>query len=338
MKAIEAVKPEVVRKTEADKPQLSSPTSVIIQVKASGICGSDIHISHGRNPYVTYPRIMGHEVAGVVEETGSEVRNFQPGDRVVVEPILYCGSCYPCRIGHHNVCENLRVYGVHLDGGFAEYMEVEERALHRLPEEITFLQGALIEPYTIGSQAVSRTQVRPGDICLVHGAGPIGLLTVDLLKARGAFCMVSELSEPRRNLAEKFGADLVIDPGEKNLKEEVMRQTQGYGANVIFDAVGIPTLVEQSIPLLSGAGRFLEFGYGFGTAKIDFDLMNKRELTVMGVRHQKDQFQPVIEEFHTRLDKVDLLRTHVFSLDDYEEAFRMFEDKNSGACKVVFEL
>ena len=338
MKAIQAVKPGFMCEIEVEKPKLRSATSVIVKVKAAGICGSDVHIFHGRNPYVTYPRIMGHEVTGIVEEIGTEVRNFCVGDRVVVEPILYCGTCYPCRIGRHNVCENLRVYGVHMDGGFAEYMEVEERALHILPENITFLQGALIEPYTIGSQAISRTQVQEGDICLVHGAGPIGLLTIDLLKSKGAFCIASELSEPRRKLAEKFGADIVIDPSEQDLAAEVMQQTQGYGANVIFDAVGISTLVEQSIPLLSGAGRFLEFGYGFGTAKIDFDLVNRRELTVMGVRHQKKQFPPVIENYHTRLDKVNLLKTHVYSLDNYKEAFRIFEDKASGACKVVFGL
>ena len=107
---------------------------------------------------------------------------------------------------------------------------------------------------------------------------------------------------------------------------------------MIFDAVGIPGLVEQSIPLLSAAGRFLEFGYGFGKASIDFDLMNKGELTVLGVRHQKDRFEPVLKDFHTRLDKVDMLRTDVFSLNEYREAFNKFEDKNSGACKVVFSF
>lgn len=336
MKAVQALRPEEIQLVEVPKPELSSPTSVIIKVKAAGICGSDVHISHGRNPYATYPRIMGHEVAGVIEEIGSQVTDYQVGDRVVVEPILCCGHCYPCRIGRRNVCENLVVYGVHVDGGFAEYMNVEEQALHKLPEDVSFLQGALVEPYTIGAQAVLRTDVQEGDICLVHGAGPIGLLTVDLLKEKKAVCLVSELSGPRRELALQFGADQVIDPSSQDLEEMVKSWTDGKGANVIFDAVGIPALVEQSIPLLSGAGRFLEFGYGFGKAKVDFDLMNRRELTVMGVRHQRNRFEPVLRDFHNRLDKVDLLRTHVFSLDEYQEAFRIFEDKNSGACKVVF--
>ena len=338
MKAVQAVRPEEICLVEVEKPKLGSATSVIIKVKAAGICGSDIHISHGRNPYATYPRIMGHEVAGVIEEVGEQVTKYKVGDRVVVEPILYCGSCYPCRIGRQNVCENLIVYGVHVDGGFAEYMNVEERALHRLPDEISFLQGALVEPYTIGAQAVLRTDIHEGDICLVHGAGPIGLLTVDLLKEKGAFCLVSELSAPRKALAEKFGADVVIDPKKQDLQAEVKNRTKGKGVNVIFDAVGIPGLVEQSIPLLSAAGRFLEFGYGFGKASIDFDLMNKGELTVLGVRHQKDRFEPVLKDFHTRLDKVDMLRTDVFSLNEYREAFNKFEDKNSGACKVVFSF
>lgn len=338
MRALQTVKPGEMRLIEVPKPRVLSSDDVLIKVKAAGICGSDVHILHGRNPYATYPRIMGHEVTGVVEETGRNVTNFRAGDRVVAEPILSCGSCYPCRIGRQNVCENLVVYGVHEDGGFADYMIVKERALHKLPDSVSFLQGALVEPYTIGAQAVLRTEVRRKDLCLVHGAGPIGLLTVDLLKSQGACCIVSEPSGPRRELAKKFGADLVWNPAEQNLQDEVNKLTDGQGVNVIFDAVGMPKLVEDSIPLLSGAGRFLEFGYGFGKAKIDFDLMNKKELTVMGVRHQRNRFEPVLKEFPSRLDKADMLRTHVFALEDYVEAFGIFEDKSSGACKVVFSF
>lgn len=334
MKAICAIEPGKVSMIEVPRPEVTA-TSAIIRVQACGICGSDVHIKHGKNPYAVYPRILGHEVTGVVVEAGEKVQNFKVGDRVVVEPITSCGECYPCRVGRRNVCEHLQVYGCHVDGGFAEYMRVEEAALHHLPDNISFLQGALIEPYTIGENAVRRVEVLAGDICLVHGAGPIGLIAADLCKSRGAFVLVSEPSSGRREMAQKFGADIVIDPIHEDLDEVVRSCSGGFGANVIFDAVGIPALVERSIPLLSAAGRFLEFGYGFGKAAINFDLVNKRELYITGTRHQRFCFDPVIADFAARLDKADMLRTHTFAADDFEQAFAMFEDKNSGACKVV---
>lgn len=337
MKAIRVMQPGDVRLVEMERPQVT-PTSAVIRVKACGICGSDIHIKHGRNPYATYPRVLGHEVAGVVEEVGASVTRFKRGDRVVVEPICSCGECYPCRIGRRNVCEHLMVYGCHADGGFAEYMNVEERALHRLPDDISFEQGALVEPYTICENAVRRAEVMAGDICLVQGGGPMGLITADLCKSRGAVVLVSEPSAPRRELARAFGADVVIDPGTEDLKERVLSLTDGFGANVVFDAVSTVPIVESSIALLSAAGRFLEYGYGFGSAAIDFNLMNKKELTVLGTRHQRECFEPVLADFKNHLRQVDLLRTHVMRLDDFEKAFALFEDKASGACKVVLTI
>lgn len=334
MKAICVMEPGTVQMVEIERPLLTD-TGAVIRVEACGICGSDVHIKHGRNPYATYPRIPGHEVAGVVEEVGTAVTRFKKGDRVVVEPIVSCGSCYPCRIGRRNVCEHLQVYGCHVNGGFAEYMHVEEQALHHLPDGVSFVQGALVEPYTIGENAVRRADVMAGDICLIHGAGPIGLIAVDLCKSRGATVIVSEPAAGRREMAKRFGADVLIDPMTENLTQRVGELTDGFGVNVIFDAVGISSIVETSIPLLSAAGRFLEFGYGFGGASIDFNLVNKRELTVTGTRHQKKCFEPVLADFKNRLDKVDLLCTHVLKMDAFEEAFALFEDKKSGACKVV---
>ena len=164
MKAIQVVEPGDMRLVDVEMPALKTPTSVIVKVKAAGICGSDVHILHGKNPYATYPRIVGHEVAGVIAQVGEQVTKYHVGDRVVVEPILFCGKCYPCRTGRQNVCENLQVYGVHMEGAFEEYMCAEESALHILPEGISFEQGALIEPYTIGAQGLWRTDAKAGDI------------------------------------------------------------------------------------------------------------------------------------------------------------------------------
>lgn len=334
MKAILVQEPGKVCLTDLPRPT-ATPTSVVIRVAACGICGSDIHVKNGHNPYATYPRIPGHEVTGVVEEVGESVRKFQKGDRVVVEPIITCGKCYPCRIGRRNVCEHLRVYGCHVNGGFAEYMNVEEQSLHHLPQDIDFTLGTLVEPYTICENALRRADVMRGDICLIQGAGVMGLITADLCKSRGATVLVSELNESRRELARRFGADVVINPTEENLKERVLELTEGFGANVVFDAVSTVPVVESSLELLSAAGRFLEYGYGFGSASIDFTPVNKKELTILGTRHQRECFEPVLGYFREHLKQASVLCTHVLPAERYEEAFALFENKQSGACKVV---
>lgn len=338
MKAIQIIKPGQMEVVDIPVPSIQEPHQVLIKVHAAGICGSDIHIFHGRNPYARYPVIPGHEVSGVVTEVGEAVTKLKPGDRVVVEPIQTCGNCYPCRIGRPNVCESLRVYGCHVNGGFAEYMLATEASLHRIPDSVSFKQAAMIEPMTISAQALYRTNAQAGDICLIHGAGPIGLTTLVMAKKHGLTCAVSELSEARTELARSFGADLLINPAKDNLEAAIMDLTDGKGANIIFDAVGIPALIESSMPLLSGAGRLLEFGYGFGTAKVDFNLMNKRELTVLGLRHQTHRFEPVIKLFPSLLREVDVMQTHTYTLERCYEAFAKFENKSSGACKVTFLL
>ena len=336
MKALKVFGIDQIEMIETTVPKIETSKQVLIHVKAAGICGSDIHLLHGHNPYATYPRIPGHETAGIIEILGEEVQGFKEGDHVVVEPIHTCGKCYPCRIGRPNVCEHLRVYGVHVDGGFGEYMVADAADLHRIPDGISFAQAAMIEPFTIGAQALFRTDARKGDTCLIHGAGPIGAITLTLAKHGGLRCLVSEPSAARRRMAKELGAEVYVDPMAEDLTKAVQDFTDGRGMNIIFDAVGLPSLIAQSIPMLSAAGRFLEFGYGFGKAEIDFNLVNKNELTLLGSRHQTYRFEPVIAHFKEYLPEVNRMQTHLFSLDQFNEAFAAFEDKRSGACKVAF--
>jgi len=335
MKAIQAVKPGDVRLAEVEKPRIACPTDVVVRVKAAGICGSDIHIAHGTNPYATYPRILGHEVAGVVEEIGSGVTTLKPGDRVVLEPIVYCGECYACKKGRQNVCRSLQVRGVHLDGGFADYLISDEKFLHRFPQELTYEQAALIEPYTIGAQSNWRASTQAGDIVLIHGAGPIGLIICDVAKSKGAICIVSELNEHRLDMAKDFGADYIINPSKESLKDTVMEITEGMGPNIIFEATGIPSLLTEAVELVSVAGTVVPLSFGSKPTPINFQQVNKKEVTIVGTRLQCDKFPTVIASLKERVNKIDKLITHTFPAEKYEVAFNTFIDKNSDSCKVV---
>ncbi len=157
-------------------------SDVLVKIAYAGICGSDMHIIHGQNPFATYPRITGHEFVGTVEDVGSKVRKIRAGQKVVINPVINCGECRPCKIGRPNVCTRLKVLGVHRDGGFAEFQSVPEANVHVLPAGLSLRSAALIEPYSIAANVFNRMEYQKGDRVLVYGAGVIGLTIIQVAK------------------------------------------------------------------------------------------------------------------------------------------------------------
>jgi len=335
MKAIKVVGAHDVRYADVETPRVQSPTDVLVKVKAGGICGSDIHVAHGTNIFATYPRIVGHEIAGVVEEVGTQVGKLCVGDRVVLEPFKFCGTCYACTHGRRNVCQSLQVYGAHIDGGFSDYMVVDEQNLHKIPDVLTFEQATLIEPYTIGAQATWHADVQSGDMVLIHGAGPTGLILADTAKSMGAVVIVSEVSENRLRTAKAFGADHLINPAKQDFKQVLNEITGGMGPNVIFEAAGIPALLTESVELASVAGRIVPLAFSNTPIPINFGLVTKKELRIFGTRHQTYKFVPVIEGFESRLDRVNAMITGVYPAEQFGQAFEAFTEKDSDNCKIV---
>lgn len=335
MKAIQVVKANEMRLIEKDMPKIENDNEVLVKVMATGICGSDVHIYHGTSPVATYPRVIGHEVVGQVVEVGSMVSTLRIGDRVIMEPIEYCGECYACKQGRGNVCQDLKVKGVHVDGGFQEYICTSEEKLHVIPDEVSYKQAVMIEPYTIGCQANWRAGVLPGDIVLIYGAGPVGLIVLDTAKELGATCIISDINDQRLAFAKEFGADYTFNPLRDQVEEKVRELTGGMGANVVFDAVGIPAIFVNAIKIASVAGRVVSMAFTDEPTPISMLEITKKELNVVGTRHQTKKFKEVIEGFASRIDKVDKLITHEFHFTEYEKAFKLSEDKNSNAGKIV---
>ena len=202
---------------------------VLVKMKAAGICGSDLHFYDGVHPYCNYPRVHGHELSGIVEKAAAGVSNVNPGDPVVIEPLIHCATCYPCRIGKYNCCANLKVIGAHVDGGFAEYIKVPAHLVHKIPSGMPFDLAATCEPYSIGYHSTRRAQVTAIDKVLVLGAGAIGLTVIDFAKFTGADVYVAEISPFRRNMATRFGADVIIDPSKEDTVEKILELTEGEG-------------------------------------------------------------------------------------------------------------
>ena len=335
MKAVYVSEPGKLEVIEKEIPQLKTSTQVLVKITAAGICGSDIHIFHGTHAYATYPRIIGHEGCGVVERIGNQVTGLKAGDPVIIEPIHGCGTCYACRNGRYNCCPDIVVAGVHADGVMEEYMVVESSQLYKYDPVLTPVQAATAEPYTIGAQANAQARTMPGDLVLIHGAGPIGMIICDMAEALGATVIVSEVNEARLEIAKSFGAKYTINPQKRDLREAVMDITDGKGVNVVFETSGVPALTSLSVELLSPHGRLVPLTFAPEPVPINFRLVNKNELVIAGTRNQNRKFKEVVESLPGRRDRIDRLVTHVFPVEEAKKAFETAMDKNSGACKVI---
>lgn len=338
MKAIQVKRAHDLRVAEIDTPTIQGPKDVLVNVKRAGICGSDMHIYHGTNPLATYPRILGHEIAGEVIEVGNEVTDLAAGDHVVVEPIRYCGECYACRKGRPNVCKELSVFGVHEDGGMREFFILPERQLHKVNADLPWEEVVLAEPYTIGAQAVWRGNVQKGDFVFIHGCGPIGICILKMAKLAGATVMMSDLKQERLDFAKASGADVVVSPIEEDILNKLMDITNGEGANVVIDAVCLPQTVEQSIHLASVAGTIVILGFDERPSQISQLPITKKELTIVGSRLQTNQFAKVVSLLNEGKLREEGLITHRFSIDQAQEAFTFVENNPDTVRKALIEF
>jgi L-gulonate 5-dehydrogenase len=330
--------PGKLKIADRDVPKVTNPDDVLIKVKRVGICGSDIHIYHGKNPFATYPRVWGHEFVGEVVETGSAVNGVQTGAHVVVEPIISCGKCYACRQGRGNICETLKVMGVHIDGGCQEYIVVPAANVHVLPAPLSWDEAVLIEPFTIGAQACYRGNVLPGDFVLVMGAGTIGLTALQMAKLAGATVIVTDLVPEKLAYAKSRGADFTINAKEEDLFARVREITGGMGANVTIDAVCIKTSFEQAVEITSAAGRVVELSFNEIKSEIAPVNIIKKELTICGSRLQTKRFPVVIDYLKQGKIPLEGFITKIYPVADMVEAFDYVDKNNASVRKVVISF
>ena len=250
---------------EVDKPK-PKEDEILIEVKACAICGTDVKVYHHGHRLIKFPRVTGHELSGVIVETGKRVSNFHEGERVMISPVIPCGSCIYCQRGCQAMCDELTAIGYHYDGGFAQFMIVPERGVingcvHKMPEDLPFEDASLTEPLAcvINGQELSRLRI--GDTVLVIGAGPIGCLHTELAKLSGASKVIlADLEEERLKLAQFTGADFFVNSSSENLKEKVEEITNGCMADRVIVAAGSGKAQEESLCLVAKMGSIKFFG------------------------------------------------------------------------------
>ena len=335
MKALCVQSPHNMVIEERPMPTIQLPSDVLIKVKAGGICGSDVHIYHGTSSVATYPRVIGHEIVGEIIETGNEVSGFSIGDRVIMDPVISCGTCYQCRIGRRNVCGKLQVRSVHVDGGYQEYIVVPQQSIYHIPDNLSWEEAVMIEPFTIAEQVCSRAELVKEDIVFIMGAGPVGLSILKRVKLTGAACYISDIVETRLDFARQYGADVVINAKEVDVKEEIMRLTQGNGATAVIDAVCSTKSFEQTLSYVCSAGRVITLGFSKDTSAINQLSITAREIDVRGSRLHNNKFPTVIEYFRSGKLAVKDMITHRYQFTEIHEALKLIEDPAIEKGKVV---
>jgi 2-desacetyl-2-hydroxyethyl bacteriochlorophyllide A dehydrogenase len=287
---------------------------------------------------------MGHEVAGeVIKINGSGKYEgmpdeIKPGHLVTVEPLLSCGVCPPCRSGHGHVCEKLQLLGVETDGGFADYFTAPLYRLYRIPEKLSLQEAALAEPLAVAVHAVNTGNPHPGDYAVIIGAGPIGLLIGQVLRARGITAFwISELDDQRLGLARKLGFE-VIDAKVENPVDKVRELTGGHGADMTFDAAGVPPVGPQLVPITAILGRIVMVALHKKPCEVFFRQLSYGEQSIRGVRiYAKGDFAEGVRLMGSRALDVRPLISHNFEMDDYEKAFAAAAD-SSKSCKVLIRI
>jgi L-iditol 2-dehydrogenase len=316
------------------------PGQVLIAVKACGICGSDVHGMDGSSGRRQPPLIMGHEAAGVIEEVGKDVEGWNPGQRVTFDSTIYCGSCWYCRRGEINLCDNRRVLGVSCDeyrqdGAFAEYVAVPAHILYALPDGVGFPQATMVEALSIAVHGVRRIPVELNNSALVVGAGTIGLLVLQVLKAFGCNpVLVSDVDAGKLERARKLGADVVIDSGKNEVGREV-RKFANRGVDLAVEAVGVAASVKDAVAALRKGGSVTLIGNL--APSVDFPLQSvvTREITVYGSCASSGEYPTCLELIGRGAVNVEAMISATPPLADGAAWFQRLYRGEPGLMKVV---
>ena len=311
----------------------AGPGQVKIEVKAAGICGSDLHIYHDDIAIPLKPPVVtGHEFCGVVSEVGEGVTEWKCGDRVTSETAYsFCGKCHYCMTGYYNLCNNRKTLGYWYNGAFAKYTVVPQERVHALSDHIDFVSGALLEPLACVTHAVLElTEITVGDVVLVVGPGAIGLAALQAAKVQGATVIVSGTSVDGERLkkAKQLGADYIVDVTQEDLETFIEQFTKGRGVDVVLECSGVAKAADNALKVIKKQGQFTQIGLFGKPISIDFEKICFKELKVTGSLGSKwTSWEKAIQLVEQGKVKTKPLVSHQMPITEWEKAFKMFESK-----------
>lgn len=311
----------------------------LVRIERIGVCGSDISLYKGTHPYRLYPRIQGHEAAGIVVALGEGTLrgNVAIGDRVAIEPLLPCGACYPCRIGRANCCTNLNVLGAHVDGAFREFVALPVALLHPA-NDLDPDHAALCEPVSIAVQAAARGEIGPTDRVVVVGAGPIGASICLAAGDRGARVLCVDMLPSRLALARTFGAERTVVAREEDVEAAIREWTDGDGPSVAVDAVGAPAVIRQCCAMVASAGRVVIVGLSDQDVTLPIIDFTRKEMTILGSRNNAGRFGEAVDLVRRNRHRIGAMITHRYPLQATPEALKFAAEHPAETEKVMIEV
>lgn len=308
----------------------------LIRVKAVGICGSDIGAFRGVNKLVSYPRIIGHEIAGeIIEIDENNPKGFKAGDRVVVDPYIYCNHCYPCSIGRTNCCEDLHVLGVHVDGGMIEYYSHPDNMLVAIPDDMDWVEASMAEPLTISLHGIHRGKINPGEYCAIIGAGTIGLAAGLVAQAYRGHAILIDIVQERLDFAKKLGIEHVINSKNEDVLATIKKITGGNFAPLVMECSGANPAIRSTLDYVSFAGRITLTGWPKNETSLPTDIITKKELDILGARTSAGELDEALALMDSK--KVDMMKllTKTVTVDEASGILQDIEKYPDKYMKVV---
>ncbi|MEM2178522.1 MAG: alcohol dehydrogenase catalytic domain-containing protein [Candidatus Methanomethylicaceae archaeon] len=331
MKRAKLIAPKkfIIEEVDIPKPALNE---VLIKVKACGICGTDLHAYHGEHPFISYPIVPGHEFSGIVEKTG---------EHVVVEPLLTCGKCYNCKIGRYNICNDLKVIGCQTDGAFAQYITIPINKVFSIPKDMSFEEATFVEPTAVGIHAIKKAGNMKGERIIIMGAGPIGLIVLQLSKIFGAKeIIITDILNSRLKLAKEFGATYAINIREIDLVKWVYDTFGRDGIDKVFECVGgnQNITINQAINLTRKGTKIILIGVFKRSLPIEINLIQDRELEIVGsLVYTSNDFSEAIDLLYKKKINVNRLISKVLPLEKVEDAMKMLVEEKERNIKIILK-
>jgi alcohol dehydrogenase/L-iditol 2-dehydrogenase len=312
------------------------PDQVLLEVKAAGVCGSDLHMWRENHSWaIKMPLILGHEFCGVVVEVGGQVSGYQAGDRVACETAAeVCGRCTYCLSGNYNLCPNRLGYGALADGAFTRYVAARSQILHKIPDNVPFEHAALTEPICVAYNAlVEKTVMKPGDVVVIQGPGPIGIMALQIVRLRGAGTIVvlgTDVDKHRLEVAEELGAQYTVNIQREDAAALIRSLGDGFGADLVVDCTGVSRALKQSMELVRPNGRITKIGWGPQPLDFSLDPLVGKAVTLQGsFSHTYPTWERVLGLLSTGQVNLKPVIGGVYGLDEWENAFHKMEEGQS---------
>jgi len=333
-------RPGMIEIREVPEPGPLQENEIKLKIKKIGVCGSDIHVYHGEHPYTPYPVIQGHEYSGEVVETGSSVTKVKPGDKATARPQQVCGNCPPCLRGDYNICDNLKVEGFQTPGTAQDFFILPEDRVIKLPDVLTYEQGAMVEPVAVAVHATRRADNLKGKNAVVLGVGPIGNLVAQLARIRGAEkVLVTDISDFRLDKAKDCGIEHVLNPEKQDLEIVLSKVFGEKGFDTAFECSGVEIALDQAVQNLNKGGSVIAVAVYGKRPRIDLSTVGNRELSLTGtLMYKHEDYEEAVELIKSDLVKTQPLFTSHFQFEKYLDAYKYIEEQGDQSLKVIIDL